>query len=96
MLIELAQCLCHQMSADLRQLVRQFACGLAFYRGALRRQHRSCVKACLHLHNRDARYRIARHNRAVDWGRPAPARQDRGVDVETAFSGRIKHGLRQD
>ena len=60
------------------------------------KQHRAGVETRLHLHQRDARLRVAREDRALHRRRPAPARQQARVDVEAAEPRRIENGLRQD
>ena len=59
-------------------------------------QNRAGIQPCFHLHDANAGLRIACHDRALNGGRPAPARQKRGVDIQTAKARRIQHGLRQD
>ena len=59
-------------------------------------QDRAGIQARVHLHQADAGFGVAGQNGAVDRGRAAPARQQRGVDVDAAEPWGIKHGLRQD
>ena len=47
-------------------------------------QHRPGVEPCLHLHDGHAGHLVAGQDRALDRRRAAPARQQRGVDVEAA------------
>ena len=48
----------------------------------LLRAHRPAVEAGGHAHDRDARGLVAGHDRPLDRGRAAPARQQRRVDVQ--------------
>ena len=63
---------------------------------ACAQEHRAGVEPRLHLHDADAGLGVARQDRAVDRRGPAPARQERGVDVEAAVARRVEHRLRQD
>ena len=53
------------------------------------------VEPGVHLHDADAGFAIARFNSALDGCGTAPARQQRGVDVEAAVARDVEHGLRQ-
>ena len=57
---------------------------------------RAGIQPGLHPHDADAGFRIPRHDRPLDRRRPPPARQQRGVKVETAMARRIQHRLRQE
>ena len=57
---------------------------------ALDHRHRAGVEALVHLHDGDAALLVAGHDGAVDRRRAAPARQQRGVHVETAEPRRIE------
>ncbi len=46
------------------------------------RAHRPAVESLGEAHDRNARLRVARHDRPLDRRRPAPARQQRGVHVQ--------------
>jgi hypothetical protein len=61
-----------------------------------RQQHRPGVEAGLHAHDGDAGLRVAGLDGAVDGRRAAPARQQRGVDVDAAAARQVEHRLRQD
>ena len=65
-------------------------------RQGLAHQHVAGVQPGIHLHDGDAAGGIARFDGAVDGGGPAPARQQRGVDVHAAQPWQIQHPLRQD
>jgi len=54
------------------------------------------VQALLHLHDHDAGFFVAGHDRALDRRGAAPARQQRGVQIEAAEFWRIEHVFRQD
>src|SRR6202022_5204793 len=51
-------------------------------RDALLRQDRSRIDASVHLHDGDAGFGVTAEDRPLDRGRPAMARQQRGMDVE--------------
>jgi hypothetical protein len=86
-----------QARAHFRQAVVQVCGGfLCTDGGGFPQQDRAGVEACLHLHDADAGFGVARHDGAVDRGRAAPAGQERGVDVEAAEARGIEDGLRQD
>ena len=55
------------------------------------RQHRAGIEARIHLHDRDAGFAVSGEERALDRRRAAPARQQRGVDVERA----VRRGVEQ-
>ena len=59
-------------------------------------QHRAFVEALGHLHDFDAGDLVAGHDRPLDGGGPAPARQQRGMQVEAAQTRRVEHRGRQD
>lgn len=58
--------------------------------------HGTGVEAGIHLHNAHAGFGVARFDGALYRGGTAPARQQRGVDVEAAVCGCVEHGLRQN
>ena len=59
-------------------------------------QHRTGVQAFLHGHHADAGFRITVEDRPLNWGRPAPARQQRTVTVPTPQWRLFQHLERQD
>jgi hypothetical protein len=59
-------------------------------------QNRTCVQSCLHLHDTNASFCIAGHNRTVDGRRAAPTRQKARMDIQTPFYWGIQNRLRQD
>ncbi len=65
-------------------------------RQPLRHRDIAGVEADIHLHHHHAALGVARHDGAVDRSGAAPARQQRGVQVEAAERRRIENGLRQD
>ena len=48
-------------------------------------QHRPGIEPSVHAHDADAGFRIPGHHSPVDRGRPAPAWQQRGVNIQTAL-----------
>ena len=58
--------------------------------------HGAGVEAGIHLHDAHAGFSVAGFDGALYRGGTAPARQQRGVDVEAAVRGRVEHGLRQN
>ena len=54
------------------------------------------VEAGIHFHDHDAALGVAGHDRAIDRRGPAPARQQRRVQVEAAARHGIENVLRQD
>ena len=68
----------------------------AVYRDGAPQQHRPGVEALVHEHDADAGFGVPRHDGARDGRRPAPARQQRGVEVEAAAARRGEHGGRQE
>ena len=85
-----------QFSAQLRQLGKQIAAGLGVDGRLYRGQHRAGIQPFLHLHDGHAGDGIAGQYRALDRRRPAPAWQQRTVDVEAAQARCVEHGARQD
>jgi hypothetical protein len=63
-------------------VVSSGAMGSAFHE-----QHVAGVQPSVHLHDGDAGLSVARLDGAVDRRGPAPARQQRGVDVQAALAG---------
>ena len=86
-----------QIGAQRRQRIVQLAAGhIQRDRQPLGHQHRPGIQALIHQHGHHAGFRVACLDRAVDGGRPAPARQQRGMDIDAAKCRRIKDRLRQD
>ena len=54
------------------------------------------IEADIHLHHHHAALGIARHDGAVDRGGAAPARQQRGMQIEAAELRGVENGLGQD
>ena len=79
------------------QLVVQHA-GVVFWpdRDALLQQHRAGIETLVHLHDGDAGLGVAGQDGALDRRRAAPARQQRGMDVEAAEPRRGQDRRRQD
>ena len=65
-------------------------------RDALGHRYVAGVEPGIHLHHHHADVGIARHDGAIDRRGAAPARQQRGVQIETTEPRRIENGLRQD
>ncbi len=65
-------------------------------RHRLAQQHRPGVEAGIHLHDGDPALRVAGQHRRLDRCRPAPARQQAGVDIQAAAPRRLQHRRRQD
>ena len=85
------------LAAKLGQPVVQRAGGVCAFDGeGFGEQHVAGVQAGIHLHDGDAGLRVARFNGAVNRRGAAPARQQRGVDIQATQPGRVKHPLRQD
>ncbi|MNN17343.1 hypothetical protein D3C81_1305270 [compost metagenome] len=59
-------------------------------------EHGARVEPFVHLHQRDAGLGVAGLDGAVDRGRAAPARQQRGVDVQAPIARQGQHLGRQD
>ena len=58
--------------------------------------HGAGIESPFHPHDGDAGLPVSCQDRALDGGGPAPARQERGVDIETPEARRRKDRLRQD
>ena len=88
----------HQVGAAPRQFVMQFAGGRIRRRSATRSAMAigPGVEPFLHLHHHHAGLVVAGHDGALDRRRAAPARQQRGVEVEAAERKGIQNRLRQD
>ena len=87
----------HQIRPKPRERVVQFARGqIRGYRLRLLQSHGTGIEAFIHPHDGDAALGIARHDGAVDRRSAAPARQQRGMDVEAAERHGIENRLRQD
>jgi len=54
------------------------------------------IQAAVHLHDGYAGERVAGKDGALNWRRAAPARQERGVDIDRAQPGHGEHRLGQD
>ena len=65
-------------------------------RGATDQQHVTGIQAGIHLHDGDAGFAVTGFDGTLDRRGTAPARQQRGVDVQTAQTRNIEHRLRQD
>ena len=84
------------LGANVGQTVMQGAGGIGLEDGHdMTCTHRTRVQAGFHLHDADAGLRIASLDGPLDGGCTAPARQQRGMDVQTAQPGQIQHRLRQ-
>ena len=59
-------------------------------------KHIARIQACIHLHDRDAAFRIAGFDRAMDRRGTAPARQKRSMNIQAAQAWRTQNPLRQD
>ncbi len=59
-------------------------------------EHGAGVDARVHAHDGDAGLGVAVEDGGLDGGGAAPARQEGGVDVDTAVFGQIEHGRAQD
>ena len=92
--MELRQHLDHEIGAHVRELRAQLARSLAVDRRRHGREHRPGVEPALHLHDRDSRHPIAGEDRALDRRGAAPARQQRGMDVEAAIARRLAGSAR--
>ena len=62
----------------------------------LGKDHRSGIQALLHAHDGDAGDLIAGQQRTLDRGGTAPARQERGMDVEAAQPRHAQQSFGQD
>mgnify|MGYP000190324083 CR=1 FL=1 len=86
-----------QPRAQPRQRIVQRGRGVVRPDGQARlKQHIPGIEALVHLHDRDAGFHVTRFDGALDRRRTAPARQQRGVDVQAAQAGRHEHPARQD
>ena len=84
------------LGADVGQTVVQGAGGIGLKDGHhVTRPHRARVQPRFHLHDADAGLGIASLDGPLDGGRAAPARQQRGMNVQAAQPGQIQHRLRQ-
>ncbi len=59
-------------------------------------QYRTGIETFIHFHDGDAGFRIARHNRPLDRRRPAPARQERDMNIDATLFGSFQHRCGQD
>ncbi len=57
--------------------------------------NRACIKPHIHLHDHHAGLGVARHDRALNRRRSAPARQKRGMAIVATKTRCIENGLRQ-
>ena len=79
------------------QAVVQHRCGVGGRDGGFfDQQHVARIQPCVHLHDGDAGFGIARLDGAVDGRSATPAGQQAGVDIEATFGGHIQHPLGQD
>ena len=87
-----------ELGAERGQARLQDAGGVVGARSATRlaEQHGAGVEAGVHLHDGDAGVVVAGFDRALDRRRAAPARQQRGVDVEAAVARQREQPGRQD
>jgi hypothetical protein len=96
-LIEARQCFDHQFSAQRRKAVVQAAGAVLRVDGdGAGQQHGTGIETGFHAHDGDAGLRVSSLDGAMDRRRAAPARQQRGVDVDAAAARQVEHGLRQD
>ncbi len=65
------------------------------YRAATEEQHAAGIQPFVHLHDGDAALRVTGQDGALDRRSAAPARQQRGVDIDTTQAGGLKHRLWQ-
>ena len=87
----------HQVGTELGQAIRELARRRVGSDGdPLGQGDRAGVEAGLHAHDHDPGLRVAGHDRPLDRGGAAPARQQRGVQVEAAVPGYGEEGARQD
>jgi len=87
----------HQIAAEWRQRVVQIGRGHRIRnRQALGHRHIAGIEAGIHLHHHHAGFGIACHDGAADRRGAAPARQQRGMQVEAAKRWRIENDLGQD
>ena len=66
------------------------------YRKVFFEQHGAGIQSGIHLHNGNAGIRVSRQQGALDRRRPAPTRQERSVNIETAQARNRKDRRRQD
>ena len=82
--------------ADVGQTVVQGAGGIGLEDGHdVTCTHRARVQPRFHLHDADAGLGVASLDGPLDRGSAAPARQQRGMDVQAAQPGQVQHRLRQ-
>ena len=87
----------HKARAKGRQLVVQLAGrGVGADRHRFGEQDRSRVNLLLDAHDGDPGLAVAGQDGALDGRRAAPARQQRGMDVDAAEPGRIEDGVGQN
>ncbi len=87
----------HQSRAEAGQTVVQRCARVArLDRASAPKQHRPGIETRLHPHDADTGLAIAGEQRALDRCRPAPAWQQRGMDIDAAKARNVEHGLRQD
>ena len=86
----------HERSARIPQHIVQFAAGHIGRDGdAGCHGHGPGVEPFVHLHHHHAGFCVTGHDRALDGRSPPPARQKRGVTVETAKPCAFQNGLRK-
>lgn len=79
------------------QAVVQLAAGfLLADLDALRQQHRADIQPGFHLHQAHPGLGIAGLDRALDWRRATPARQQRGMHVPAAMGWHSQHRIGQN
>ena len=84
------------LGANVGQTVMQGAGGIGLEDGHhVTCAHRPRVQPRFHLHDADAGLGVASLDGPLDGGRTAPARQQRGMDVQATQPGQIQHRLRQ-
>ena len=77
---------CKPVVQDGCRILRQDVHGLP-------QQHVAGIQTRIHLHDGHARLLVTRLDGAVNGGRPAPARQQAGVNVQASSGWRVQHPL---
>jgi hypothetical protein len=87
----------NQFTAETCEAIRQsLRCIARIDFERAREQHRSGIESLLHAHDRNAGDAVAGEDRALDRRRAAPARQQRGVNVEATQARNRERLRRQD
>jgi hypothetical protein len=60
------------------------------------REHAAGIQARVHLHEGDTGRGVAGQDRPLDGRRAAPARQQRGVDIQAPEARQLQYRIRQD